>query len=175
MSSNGSAPGGRPRNQGLSVSRLAQRDPEHRAVPSVLAEPHPAPSREGASGYAAREPRVPPGWPSAVRPLGTPGWERTAAAWLLDQCPADYRAHPAWQRHPVALAWVAGLHVESQLEAMRAAYRRVRVELAEQLTPEAVEQVKHALETEGLRLRSVQRGISLVGDALRGEVYVPRL
>ena len=145
------------------MPRLAQRGPNHRATPSVIA------------GGTARKTRVPPGWPATVRPLGTPGWEQTAAEWLLDQCPADYRAHPVWRRHPQALAWVAGLHVHGQLEAMRAAFRRVRVELADELEPDAVEQVKSALETEGLRLRAVQRGIGLVSDALRGEVYVPRL
>ena len=34
---------------------------------------------------------APPGWPRSVRPPGVPGWEESAAAWLLDQCPPEYR------------------------------------------------------------------------------------
>ena len=95
--------------------------------------------------------------------------------WLIDQCPADYRAYAVWRRHPVALAWVASLHVAAQLDAMRQAFRAVRVELGDDLDPEAVAAARHAIEAEGLRLRAVQRGVGLVLEAMRGEVYVPRL
>lgn len=118
---------------------------------------------------------TPPGWPPQVQPPGTQGWEASAGLWLIDQCPADYRAYAVWRRHPVALAWVASLHVAAQLEAMREAFRTVRVELADEVDPEAVAAARHAIETEGLRLRAVQRGIVLVLDAMRGEVYVPKL
>ncbi|WP_284284424.1 hypothetical protein [Arsenicicoccus piscis] len=94
-------------------------------------------------------PAVPPGWPAAVRPPDTQGWQSSAASWLLDQCPPDYRAYPGWRRHPVALAWVATVHVDAQLDAMRTAYRRIRVELGEHLTPEALRQTMADLESEG--------------------------
>ena len=41
----------------------------------------------------------PPGWPDRVPPAGVPGWEQAAVSWLLDQCPADYRAYAAWRLH----------------------------------------------------------------------------
>ena len=50
---------------------------------------------------------LPPGWPPAVRPPGSPDWERTAVEWLLDLCPADYRGYPVLRRHPLALAALA--------------------------------------------------------------------
>ncbi|WP_040160720.1 hypothetical protein [Mobilicoccus massiliensis] len=118
---------------------------------------------------------VPPGWPPEVPPPSAGGWEQTAVAWLLDQCPADHRGQPVWRRHPVALAWVATHHVEAQVEAMRTCYRTARVGLADHLEPEAMPEVLAALEAEGLRLRAVSRAVSLVADALRGKTYVPRL
>ena len=47
---------------------------------------------------------VPPGWPPLVPPPESPGWQVSAASWLLDFCPADYRAYAGWRRNPVALA-----------------------------------------------------------------------
>jgi hypothetical protein len=44
---------------------------------------------------------TPPGWPREVRPPDAPGWEHTAAAWLLDLCPPEYRGYPALRRHLV--------------------------------------------------------------------------
>jgi len=118
---------------------------------------------------------VPPGWPRQVPPAGAPGWQESATAWLLDQCPADYRGHAAWRKYPVALAWVATRHVDAQLEAMRSAYREVRVDLADLVTPEALPEVLAALEAEGVRLRACARAAALLYDALQGKDYVPRL
>lgn len=110
-----------------------------------------------------------------MQPPGTQGWEASAGLWLIDQCPADYRSYEVWRRHPVALAWVASLHVAAQLQAMRQAFRTVRVDLADDLDPETVAAARHAIEAEGLRLRAAQRGIDLVLEAMRGEIYVPKL
>lgn len=150
-------------DRGLSVPRLARRERGRPSLPAVMMEDMSPPAR------------VPPGWPPGVLPMGAAGWEASAGAWLIDQCPPDYRGHAVWRRYPQALAWVAGLHVSAELEAMREAFRRVRVELSEQVDPEVVMEARHALEAEGLRLRAVQRGVELVSAALRGEVYVPRL
>ena len=62
---------------------------------------------------------APPGWPAAVRPPGAPGWEHTAANWLLDICPPEYRAYPALRRHAVVLARFAVLHVEARQAAVQ--------------------------------------------------------
>jgi hypothetical protein len=118
---------------------------------------------------------VPPGWPDAVRPQGSPGWEHTAVTWLLDQCPADYRAYPALRRQPVALAWLALRHVTAQGQANSAARSSARAELREDLVPEALDAFLVALDREHARLLGVHRAVRLVGDALRGLQYVPRL
>jgi hypothetical protein len=118
---------------------------------------------------------LPPGWPDAVRPPGAPGWERTAVTYLLDHCPSEYRAYPALTHHPVALAWLALRHVTAQGQANTAARSAVRAELREDLDPAALEGVMVALDREHARLLGVHRAVRLVGDALRGLRYVPRL
>lgn len=119
--------------------------------------------------------KVPPGWPSGVPPRGAAGFEAAATAWLLDQCPADYRGQGVWRRHPVALAWIASRHVQGQVEVMRAAYREARVDLGDHLPPGAGREVLDALEAEGLRLRAVARSAALLAEAMQGKAYVPRL
>ena len=104
----------------------------------------------------------PPGWPNGVPPPGERGWDHRATAWLLDHCPPDYRLYPAWRRHPVALAWFTVRHLDAQLDAMRSAYREVRVELVDDIGPE-------------VRLLSARRAAGLLLDALRGLEFVPRL
>ena len=96
-------------------------------------------------------------------------------SWLLDHCPADYRGYAGWRKNPVALAWVAVRHIDAQLEAMRAAYREVRVDLGDLVSAEALEQIQTDLETEGLRLRASAPGARLLYDALQGKRYVARL
>lgn len=117
----------------------------------------------------------PPGWPDRVPPPGAPGWEEAATNWLFDQCPADFRSYDAWRRHPLALAWVATWHVDAQLDAMREAYRRIRVDLGGELPPRAFGQVMEHLSAEGLRLRATARAVRLVHEAMRGKTFVPRL
>ena len=121
------------------------------------------------------EVHLPPGWPVAVRPPGAAGWERTAVTYLLDQCPSDYRLYPALTHHPAALAWLALRHVTAQGQANAAARSAVRAELREHLEPDALEAVMVALDREHARLLGVHRAVQLVGDALRGLRYVPRL
>jgi hypothetical protein len=118
---------------------------------------------------------TPPGWPSAVRPPGAPDWERTAVVWLFDLVPPDYRAHEVLRQYPVLLARFARDHVAAGLEAARAGWRTVRVELAEQLPADAMEAAMTAYEREGARLAAAARGVEVVAGALRGEVWVPRL
>jgi hypothetical protein len=118
---------------------------------------------------------VPPGWPEPVRPPGAPDWERTAVAWLFDLVPPDYRSHEVLRRYPVLLARFAGDHVAAGLAAARTGWRTVRVELADQLPPDAIEAAMVAYEREGARLAAAARGVDVVAGALRGERWVPRL
>jgi hypothetical protein len=82
---------------------------------------------------------VPPGWPPEVLPPGSPDWESSAVAWLLDAVPADYRAYGVLRRHPLALARLARHHTNAAVEAARTGYRGAAVELKEHLPPHAIE------------------------------------
>ena len=127
------------------------------------------------TGEVTPPPRTPPGWPQSVPPADSPGWQVPAVSWLLDHCPPDYRGYAAWRKYPVALAWVAGRHIDAQLAAMRQAYREVRVDLADLVSTEALSEIQSDLEAEGLRLRASARSAGLLYDALQGKHYVPRL
>ena len=104
-----------------------------------------------------------------------PGWEETAAGWLLDQCPPDYRAHEVLRRHPVVLARFAAYHVEAALTGAREAYAGARRELGEHVDPEVLEASLRALEAEGARLARTARETALVEEALHGMRWRSRL
>ena len=91
-------------------------------------QPHPAPRGLPFGGVSAAH--VPPGWPAGVHPPGTEGFERTAVAFLLDQCPAEYRGHDLLRRQPAVLARFAAHHVAGAIEAAREGYRQARTELS---------------------------------------------
>jgi hypothetical protein len=148
---------------------------DHRSGPPPLRASTPAAPARRRSTAGATGVGGPPGWPPGVPPPGERGWDLRAADWLLDHCPPDYRMYAAWRRHPVALAWLAVRHLDAQLEAMRAAYREIRVELVDDIGPEGVTQVLADLECEGVRLVAARRAAGLLLDALRGLEFVPRL
>lgn len=119
--------------------------------------------------------RTPPGWPKTVPPPGADGWEPRAVAYLLDLAPGDFRTEPLYARQPRLLAWrVQGL-VDAQLQSARAAYSRARAELRVDATPEVVAEMLQALEREGAGLLARRREVDLIGRALRGEAFVPRM
>jgi hypothetical protein len=117
----------------------------------------------------------PPGWPSRVRPPNTPDWEATAAAFLLDCCPSDYRAYPVLRRHPVVLARFAAEFVESQVRASADGLAGVRTSLADHVPPEVVQSAAEAWAEQGARLVRLRREVGLVEEALRGKVFVRKL
>lgn len=112
---------------------------------------------------------VPPGWPQEVSPPGSEDFEEVAAAWLAGLLPSGFRQYEVLRRFPVALASVAGHHVDGCVEGARGAYRACRRELAEVVPPHAADQVLAACRREGFRLVAVSRQVRLVGAALRGE------
>ena len=118
---------------------------------------------------------APPGWPAQVRPPGVVDWEVSAAAFLLDCCPADYRAYPVLRRHPVVLAGFAAVFVGAQVRASTEALAGVRSSLAEVVAPEVVQAAVEAWEEQSARLGRTLREVGLVEEALRGRVFVPRL
>jgi hypothetical protein len=109
-----------------------------------------------------------------VRPPGAPGWEKTALSWLLDLCPPDYRGYAVVSRHPVVLAWLAGHHLEGQLQATRRALATARAELTA-VPPPVLRETLDLVEGELARLVGAQRAVGLVAQALAGVRFVPRL
>lgn len=118
---------------------------------------------------------APPGWPREVRPPDAPGWEQTAASWLLDLCPPDYRRYAGLRRHVVVLARFAVLHVEASQAACRRGLSEVRADLREVADPAVVEAAVQTFQLEEARLLAVRRAVGLVEEALRGRRYVARL
>ena len=118
---------------------------------------------------------LPPGWPKEVRPPGSPDWERSAVAWLFDQCPADYRGYDVLRRQPLVLARFAACAVEGAIAAAESGLRTVRVELRDRVPPDVVDAAAGTYEQERHRLRGARRAVDLVEKALRGERWVPRL
>src|SRR3990170_2834380 len=120
-------------------------------------------------------PVAPPGWPAEVRPPDAPDWERTAANWLLDLCPPDYRRYAGLRRHVVVLARFAVLHVEANQAACRRGLSEARAELRDVADLDVVEAAVLAWQSEDARLLKVRREVGLVEEALRGRRFVARL
>ena len=118
---------------------------------------------------------APPGWPREVRPPGTPDWERTAANWLLDLCPPDYRRYAGLRRHVVVLARFAVLHVEANQVACRRGLSEARADLGQVAELAVVEAAVQTFHLEDARLVAVRRAVGLVEEALRGRRFVARL
>ncbi|GAB3039350.1 hypothetical protein GCM10011376_33280 [Nocardioides flavus (ex Wang et al. 2016)] len=118
---------------------------------------------------------VPPGWPRQVRPPDAPDWEATAASWLLDLCPPDYRRFPGLRRHVVVLARFAVLHVEAQQAATRRGLSEIRGDLRGVATEGVVLAAVQTFQLEDARLQAVRREVGLVEDALRGRRYRQRM
>lgn len=98
-------------------------------------------------------------WPKDLVPVGSPGWEQKASAWLLDRCPSEFRTYEIFRTHPAALGYVATFQLEHQVEAIRDAYRSART--STQLSPEALSELLTTLEHEGARL-ALELGSALV-------------
>jgi hypothetical protein len=118
---------------------------------------------------------LPPGWPSEVRPPGTPGWEATAIAYLLDCCPADFRAYRVLRNHPVVLAQFASHFIEGQHDVMQRGLAEVRTSLSEYVEPNVVAAATEAWLEQGARLARTRRSVTLLADALHGRVFVRKL
>jgi hypothetical protein len=121
---------------------------------------------------------VPPGWPAELPPPGAAGWQRKAIGWLYDLCPPDHRGYSVLQRWPVLLARVAAENVTAAAEACRHGAATARADLREigtGMPPEAVDDLLAMYEREALRLERAARGVRLVGQALAGQRFIPKL
>lgn len=110
-----------------------------------------------------------------MRPIEAPGWEQSAAAWLLDRCPPEFRSYPVLRRHVVVLARFAVWHLEASLDSARRGVREARTAFRDLLEVEAVEAVVATWQKEEARLVSELRAAALVEEALRGRRFVARL
>jgi hypothetical protein len=118
---------------------------------------------------------TPPGWPSQVRPPGAPEWEHTAAAWLLDLCPPEFRGYPVLRRHEIVLARFALLHVEACQAAVRRGLSEARGVLRDVADADTIEGAITVWHAEEARLLAERRAVGLVEEALRGRRFVARL
>lgn len=96
-------------------------------------------------------------------------------AWLLDQCPPDYRMYAGLRRYPVVLARFAALNAEASIEATRRGISAARTDLRDLLPAASVQGAIEMWEREQARLFSVATSIALIEQALRGTTFVPRL
>jgi hypothetical protein len=78
-------------------------------------------------------------------------------------------------RQPVVLAWLAGHHLDGQLEATRRALATARADLAGTVPPPVLREALEAVEEELARLVAAHRAVGLVAQALSGVRFVPRL
>jgi hypothetical protein len=127
------------------------------------------------AAYVSSSAYAPPGWPSQVHPPGAPGWEATAITYLLDCCPADFRAYRVLRNHPIVLAQFALHFVNGQQEASDRGLADVRTSLSEYVGPDIVEAAAQAWLEQGARLVRTRRAVALLEEALRGRVFVPKL
>lgn len=134
--------------------------------PQPRQRPTPPPGHRGVA---------PPGWPRQVRPPGAPDWEGTAASWLLDLCPPDYRRFTGLRRHLVVLARFAVLHVEAQQSATRRGLSEIRGDLKDVADEAVVTAAVQTFQLEDARLLAVRREVGLVEDAVRGRRYRVRM
>src|ERR1700761_5952140 len=100
----------------------------------------------------------PQGWPAAVRPPGSDGWEAAAEAGLLERLP-ELGHYPAVRSHPAVLAFVARNVLTGAVEGARQGYRTARGELGGVVPPEAIAAVLTDLRAEGQRLSAALRAV----------------
>ena len=118
---------------------------------------------------------APPGWPDRVRPPSDQEWEASAAAYLLDCCPADFRAYRVLRNHPVVLAQFARHFVEGQAHAAQDGLAAARIGLQDFVEPSVLEEATQAWLEQTARLARTRRAVALIEAALRGRRFVPKM
>lgn len=108
---------------------------------------------------------LPPGWPRSVPPPIGDAWVRDGLAWLLDQCPAEYRGIPVLRHHPRVLLVVAQAQVQAQREGTDRCLSTLRTELRGE-DPRVVAHALAALESEQVRLELVARAMAAIAVAV---------
>ena len=115
---------------------------------------------------------APPGWPDQVRPPGAPHWEADAVAYLLDCCPADFRAYVVLRNHPVVLAqFASALRRRPGRGRCRTGWRRPGPGCRTTSTRRCLEEAAQAWLEQAARLARTRRAVALIDEALRGRTY----
>jgi len=117
----------------------------------------------------------PSGWPPEVPEPGAPDWETRATAWMLDQCPPDYRGYDVFRRHPVVLAHVARACLAAAVDAAETGIRTARHDLRGVVSHSTVDEAVAAYEHERHRLKQAATGADLIWRALQGERWTAKL
>ena len=78
-------------------------------------------------------------------------------------------------RHPIVLVRFAVRFVEAQSTAATDGLAEIRVSLRGEVGVEVIDAAVSAWQEQQARLVRTARAVGLVGQALRGEVFVPRL
>jgi hypothetical protein len=104
---------------------------------------------------------VPAGWPSAVRPPDSQGFEASAVTWLLDVLPPGYREQKQVHHYPVGLAVMARNHAVACLDGAREGYRAARAELGGFLPPGEIDAVLAVYRAAGDRQAATAREAGL--------------
>jgi hypothetical protein len=108
---------------------------------------------------------LPPAWPREVGPPVGDAWPVEAVAWLLDQCPGDFRGYPVLMRHPRVLAEFAADHVDAQRQGLRSTIASLRSRLRDE-APDVVVRALAVAEREQARLELVAASVEAVRQAL---------
>ncbi len=103
------------------------------------------------------------------------GWEDSAARWLLDICPPEYRGYSGLRRHVVVLARFAVLHIEAMQAAAKRGVSEGRTALREVADVDVIERAVATWQAEQARLVGLRREVGLVEEALRGRRFRARL
>ena len=102
--------------------------------------------------------------------------EDTAAAWLLDHGPAEWRQDPVLTRHPVVPARRVAEHLAADVDAARSAWLPADRWTSLGLPPEAHAPVVAMLAREGPVLAARLVAARMVADALTtGRRWTPKL
>lgn len=120
----------------------------------------------------------PAGWPDPIPAPGIPAWENKAGKWLIDQCPGAWReglSGQVYRKHPLMLARDTRYLIDAQIQALRDAYARARVELGDHYEPQQIDEKLAQYAEEAERLKILARSVQLVEDALMGVRWIPRV
>jgi hypothetical protein len=95
--------------------------------------------------------------------------------YLLDCCPADFRAYRVLRNHPIVLAQFARHFVEGQSQAAQEGLAAARTGLQDFVEANVLEEATQAWLEQSAQLARTRRAVAMVEAVLRGSVFVPKM